>query len=70
MSVSITSDGEALVHVTNFPEPISLRDWFAGMAMQGMLANPNNQLVRAHTNMIAEWAALQADAMIARKEMK
>lgn len=44
---------------------ISLRDHFAGLAMQGMLANGVHGLLIKDT---AEWAYEQADAMLVERE--
>lgn len=43
---------------------MSLRDWFAGMAMQGLVSSPRS-IPRAT---MAEHAYLMADAMIAERE--
>jgi hypothetical protein len=46
---------------------MSLRDWFAGMAMQGLSANP--AMINHTARMIAAISDEQADAMMeARKE--
>jgi hypothetical protein len=52
---------------TYHTEPgMSLRDWFAGMALQGFLvAEPTMQDAKA-----AEWSYALADAMIAAREGK
>lgn len=48
------------------PPSISLRDWFAGMAMQGELANPNGS---GKINNIVNGSYRIADAMLtARKQ--
>lgn len=47
---------------------MSLRDWFAGMAMQGLLAAPVGKVVdpaRANETDIAREAFILAEAMIA-----
>jgi len=46
---------------------MSLRDWFAGMALQGLLANPGYRLFQANEQTIgdvAEHAARIANIMI------
>lgn len=51
---------------------MSLRDWFAGLALQGMLANTDAEDERAHRTgslapVVAENAYQFADAMIAER---
>lgn len=46
------------------PTGMTLRDWFAGMAMQGLVSSPRS-IPRAT---MAEHAYLMADAMIAERE--
>ena len=48
--------------------PLTLRDYFASAAMQGMLANP--ELESASAFDIADWAYYQADAMIEARDEK
>ena len=45
---------------------MTLRDWFAGMALQGMLANPDFN--GANDASVAGFAYRQADAMIEGRE--
>jgi hypothetical protein len=50
---------------------MSLRDWFAGMAMQGMLANPNQDyapLTTKSQEAVVSGAYEIADAMLAARE--
>ena len=47
---------------------MSLRDWFAGMALQGILAKP--ELYRPSHAKAAGYAFSQADAMLAARERK
>ena len=53
---------------------ISKRDWFAGMALQGMLSIPPTTQIgnEIHNNprRLSEWSYAQADAMIAERERK
>jgi hypothetical protein len=49
------------VHATG----MLLRDWFAGMALQGMLANPHRQILSGRA--AAMDAYLSADAMLAER---
>ena len=45
---------------------MSLRQWYAGQAIAGLLANPDwNQ---ADTEVVVGWAFQIADAMVGRKE--
>jgi hypothetical protein len=45
---------------------MSLRDWLAGMALQGMLANPHRQILSRLAAAAAD-AYLSADAMLAER---
>ena len=49
---------------------MSLRDWFAGMAMQGLIASPRGTPngADATDTYYAEMAYIMADAMIAERE--
>jgi len=49
-------------------EGLDARDWFAGMAMQGMLSE--NSGVRYPTNELVEFAYQVADAMMKQREVK
>ena len=44
---------------------MSLRDWFAGQALMGMLSNTNNS--KEFMGDFAEWAYRQANAMLAER---
>jgi hypothetical protein len=48
--------------------PLTLRDYFASAAMQGMLAN--SELKGTSAFDIADWAYYQADAMIEARNEK
>lgn len=50
------------------PESISLRDYFAAAALQGMMAqfDPENEL----EHHIAKWSYKAADAMLKAREVK
>ena len=50
------------------PNGMTLRDWFAGMALQGMLANPDFN--GASDASVAGFAFRQADAMIKGRDRK
>ena len=41
---------------------MSLRDWFAGMALQGYASNPDSNCTAP--DKLAEWAYADADAML------
>ena len=48
---------------------MTLRDWFAGMALQGVLANENPATGEFEEDSFrARYCYLQADAMIAERE--
>jgi hypothetical protein len=53
-------------------DPRSLRDWFAGMALSGTLANPdpNMQVAQMSSDDFADMAYEMADAMVLRREGK
>ncbi len=45
---------------------MSLRDWFAGMTLQGIVASDADMNI--NNDKAAEWSYAQADAMIAQRE--
>lgn len=50
---------------------MSLRDWYAGMALQGILANANNSIQKIDHESLGLLAAVTyqlADAMLAQRE--
>jgi hypothetical protein len=47
---------------------MSLRDWFAGLAMQGMVASPASQYVQWSDQTVAGYAYNLADAMLAARD--
>lgn len=47
-------------------EEMSLRDRFAGMAMQGILSNPEFESLRQ--DMVTKWAYEIADKMLERRQ--
>ncbi len=47
---------------------LSMRDWFAGTALTGLLASDADQNLPA--DRVAQWAYDQADAMIAARKPK
>ena len=49
---------------SNDQEGMTLRDWFAGMAMQGMITDPTTS---DNPDKCAQWSYAQADAMIAER---
>jgi len=53
---------------------MSLRDYMAAKAMQAMVANPetctSEASVEGAAKVIAHWAYIQADAMLAAREAK
>jgi hypothetical protein len=54
---------------TPWAEGMSLRDWFAGHALAGILANPNHRIGEITFERIGKDAYIFADAMLsARKE--
>lgn len=60
-------DGRGINPFIKPHEGVSLRDYFAGMALQGSLASPANEGMTS--DHLAEWSYSLADAMLkARKE--
>lgn len=49
---------------------MTLRDWFAGMALQGMFASDRNCWDNESREIIGEMAYAAADAMIEEREVK
>jgi len=49
---------------------MTLRDWFAGKAMQGLLSNQSliDTIDKSNCMWISDWAYKQADSMIAQRE--
>lgn len=46
---------------------MSLRDWFAGQALVGILGSRNGFLIDCGTDNAADWAYKTADAMLAAR---
>ncbi len=77
---SLNDGGPAFPHIQLHEPPevsnastvpgMSLRDWFAGMALQGLLANTNKLRING-IEMLYDAAAYQiADAMIIRRGLQ
>ncbi len=49
---------------------MSLRDWFAGMALQGEVANPNSSDEKYHSEWVVNKCYKLADAMIAERKRR
>ena len=47
---------------------MTLRQWLAGMALQGFCANPNVNTAKTSSKSIAELCLIQADAVIAHEK--
>jgi hypothetical protein len=47
---------------------MGMRDWFAGRALEGILANPEEQAMEAPVEAIANMAYKFADAMLEERE--
>ena len=65
MIVSVEPDGKQTMIAVG---GLSLHDWFAGMAMQGLLAGDTSQSMSARA--IAKLASDQADEMLAARDGK
>jgi len=63
----VNADGETF---ESEPQGMTLRDYFAAKAMQGMLANPKlqEQILKAGQSWIEESAWAVADAMLKARE--
>lgn len=71
LTIPVTDDGKARIQIeTSFDYGLTLRDYFAARAMQGMLANKHVQHAyqARDTNMFARDAYALADAMLAERE--
>ena len=54
-----------------FTKGMTLRDYFAAQAMAAYLASPTTcRMATDHADMCAEWAYLQADAMLAERSKR
>lgn len=49
-------------------EGMTLRDYFAAKAMQGLQANPTDEVMNTGLDAIAQYAYEQADAMLKARE--
>lgn len=66
---SVTSEDGQTNHQIDAHPGMSLRDWFAGMAMQGFSANPSDTCLDWDFEMVSRLAYEQADRMLeARKK--
>lgn len=64
--IAIDSQGNIHTSSEKSDAGMDIRDWFAGMALQGILASDiKNEFPQ---DKIAEWAFNQADAMLAARE--
>ena len=62
-----SNDGGAAFPVMYVSEGMTLRDYFAGQALAGALADPTFNMPPAQ---LAELAYMEADAMLAARERK
>ena len=62
-----SNDGGAAFPVMYVSEGMTLRDYFAGQALAGALADPNFNMPPAQ---LAELAYMEVDAMLAARERK
>jgi hypothetical protein len=60
-----TPEGQPITQI--YTTGMSLRDWFAGMVLQGIAANSDQKLEIAHAVVLAYSTA---DAMLAKRVMK
>ena len=77
---TIIKDGEKVSLMNHAEEGMSLRDWFAGMALQGLLASETSEAwctkaeikdgkcFRTREQVLANQALKLADALLAQRE--
>ena len=53
-------------NVLTWDKGITKREYFAAMAMQGILANPNNRFHADSDALAAEWSVKMADKLISK----
>ena len=72
MSTPINNGGPAFPHLDADEQFVgmSLRDYFAAKAAQGMLADPTVREIRKNANYLAETAYSMADAMLKARSAK
>ena len=58
--------GQAFVGWIEEASGMSLRDWFAGMALMGIRADTKSRTVTSES--VADWAYRDADAMLAERK--
>lgn len=65
-----TAKGKAVVTPESFPsQGMTLRDWFAGMAIQGVVTDRGvHNLDRGDATALAQSAYLMADAMLMERQ--
>lgn len=65
---TLTYEYDGQGQVLQYQEPgMTLRDWFAGMALQGLLADPS---ICGSVEVFAKDAFALADAMMKQREVK
>lgn len=74
MSAPINTGGPAFPsglesgHMAPLHNGMNLRDYFAAKAMQGLQANPTDEVMNTGLDAIAQYAYEQADAMLKARE--
>ena len=73
INATVTTDGMGRLHQTAFVparEGMTLRDYFAGQALSGLLGNPalEKQILKVGQSWIEEFAWAAADAMLQERE--
>ena len=54
--------------VRSIERGMTLRDYFAGQALAGMIASPNHKMLQFHPHEDARWVYEIADAMLAERD--
>ena len=68
MSLSYNDVIDAIRAALPETEPLTKREWFAGLAMIGNIANSDPTMRPASQKQVAEWSVQLADALLAALE--
>ena len=68
--MSDIKQGTVNMHPSLMAHSMTLRDWFAGQALAGLMASRNPTSPRFHPDDDAQYVHAVADAMLAAREVK